>query len=526
MKAVFLVPRRNDGGPRDAIWAYCRARWEHYFPDVPVIEGHHDDGPFNRSAAVNAAARLADADGSWDVGIVIDSDVVLSVSQVREAIATAARTGKVTWGHRRWRGIREDITTRLVADRRDLGPEPSRDYLDLVVERTNPISWSCCIAIPRAVWDDLGGFDERFVGWGFEDMAFQSIIVGLYGHERIETVPGTDQPADVIHLWHPRSEERIVKGQGRITASPEYVTNARLGRRYMLAVRRDHGLHDRPERSDAAEMVRDIENLRRDDIAWNDAAQRHGLPDWADWWPTLEELREGAKAHLSGPAPTVTLVMRTGGDPNQWPARSGYIRESLASLTRNVSGPIVQRVLYSDWGPEHRDTLDALASESGFYVVGPKAHLGYTGAMQALWTYLDRRAQGSYVFSVEDDFLYDRPVDLNSMIEALAADRHLVQMALLRGPYYPREIEAGSVLASLKTPVEQRDGYVVHRDHFTANPSLFRRSLVKTPWPSGSSSERLFGDRVLREREARFAYWGDGTPWISHIGAVRASTAY
>jgi hypothetical protein len=83
MKVVFLVPRRKDDGPRDRIWAYCRARWERLFPDVEVVEGHHDDGAFNRSAAINRAAELADEGGPWDIGIVIDADVILSESQVR-----------------------------------------------------------------------------------------------------------------------------------------------------------------------------------------------------------------------------------------------------------------------------------------------------------------------------------------------------------------------------------------------------------------------------------------------------------
>jgi hypothetical protein len=86
------------------------------------------------------------------------------------------------------------------------------------------------------------------------------------------------------------------------------------------------------------------------------------------------------------------------------------------------------------------------------------------------------------------------------------------------------------VLGSLKTSHELQNHrpfpFVTHRDHFTANPSLFHRSLVRTPWPSGTSSERLFGDELLRDPRAHFAYWGDGTPWISHIGAVRAAAAY
>jgi hypothetical protein len=222
--------------------------------------------------------------------------------------------------------------------------------------------------------------------------------------------------------------------------------------------------------------------------------------------------------------------VRSGGEPGTWEERSGYLRRSLDSFTDRVTGPIVQRVIYSDWGPEIRPELAAIADEAGFYVVGPERHVGYVAAMQALWRYLDRKAQGSFVFSVEDDFLYERDVDLEPMIATLLEHPELRQLALLRGPFYPREVEAGSVLDSLPTPHELQNHrafpFVTHRDHFTANPSLFRRSLVKTPWPSGSSSERLFGNEVLRDPAAQFAYWGSGEPWITHLGVVRAGTAY
>ena len=515
MTTVFLVPRRDDHGHRDALWAYARARWEQYFPDVAIFEGHHDDGPFNRSAAINRAARAA---GDWDIGIIIDSDVVLSVHQVRAAIDSAADTGRVTWGHRRWRGIREDATVRLVADQRDLGPELDRDELDLIVERTNPLSWSCCIAVPRPVFDDLGGLDERFRGWGFEDMALQSVICGLYGYERIE--------GDVVHLWHPRSEERILKGESRDTATPEYIVNARLGRRYMVALRRDYALHDRGDQpASEEERQRDIDNLRRDDAKYDHVARRLGLPDWTGWWPTLEELRDGAKLHkVEQSTSSVTLVVTTGGDEATWPERSAYLRQSLASLVARVKGPIVQRVVYSDWA-DHRDELEAIAADFGFYVAG-EGHHGYTGARRRLWSYLAKRARGQYIFATEDDFTYDRDVDLEPMIETLEAQPELRQLALLRAAYYPRELEAGGVLQSLSTPHELVNHrpypFVRHRDHFTANPSLFRRSLTDVAWPDTRSSERAFGDAVLRQPQAAFGYWGTGEPWVSHIGAVRA----
>ena len=521
-KAVFLVPRRRDHGHRDALWAYARARWEQYMPEVPLVEGHHDEGPFNRSAAVNRAAAAA---GDWDVGVVIDSDVMLSVSHARQAIDNAASTGLTTWGHTRWRGFAEGWTDRLILrDRKDFGPELNRDEMDLYVERTNPISWSCFIAIPRKVFDALGGFDERFRGWGFEDMAFQSAIVGLHGYDRL--------PGDVVHLWHPRSEERIIKGQGRGTASPEYTMNALLGRRYMVALRRDHAATDRHTPTGPEEMKRDIENLLRDDEAWRKAAKGHGFPDWTNWWPSLDELVEGARLHREGKGElrTVTVVVHTGGEPDTWEDRSSYLRTALTSLTANVSGPIVQRVIYSDWGDSRKADLEEIAAPLGFYVVGPREHLGYSKSTAAMWAYLNGRARGTYVFAAEDDFTYDRPVDLEPMILALEDNDHLRQIALLRHAAYPREFEAGGVLPTLKSPprlVNHREHpWMEHRDHWTANPSLFRRQLTLHHWPTGNSSERQFGDLLLRDKSAAFAYWGDGTPWITHIGTVRAGVAY
>lgn len=523
VRKVFLVPRRADNGHRDAAWEYARRRWERYMPDVEVFEGHHDVGAFNRSAAIN---RAADAAGDWDIGVVIDSDVMLSISQVRAAIDRAKSTDKVSWAHRRWRGIREDATIRILNDRfnpeLDFPEELERDRLDLIVERTNPLSWSCCIAVPRGTFDDMGGFDERFRGWGFEDMAFQSLVCGLYGWERIE--------GDVVHLWHPRSEERIVPGQTRATATPEYVVNARLGRRYMVALRRDHKLHDRGDLpSSEEERARDIRNLQLDDAKYDVVAQALGLPDWTHWWPTLEELREGARAARGTvELPSVTVVVTTGGDEANWEERSAYLRQSLASFNERVTGPIVQRVVYSDWAG-HRDELVAIAEEHGFYVAGD-GHHGYTGARRRLWAYLKKRAVGQLIFATEDDFVYDRDVDLEPMIATLEANPELRQLALLRAPYYPRELEAGGVLQTLATPHElvnhREHPFVAHRDHFTANPSLFRRSLTSIDWPSSTSSERVFGDAVLGDPAARFAYWGAGEPWITHLGAVRAGSGY
>lgn len=518
MRTVVLVPRREHP-ERDLLWEWCKARWQRILPDYPIYEGHHNDGPFNRAAALNTAARLA---GQWDLAIVIDADIFIRASQVKKAVATAAKTGHVTWAHRRWRGIRDDWTGRIVRDGRDFGPEIDREDMDVLVERTNPISWSCCIVIPRAVWDDMGGFDERFRGWGFEDMAFQSLVCGLYGWERIE--------GDVYHLWHSRTVNgsgRAAKAGGEYTA--EAITNARLGRRYMLALRRDKKLHDRPGLpTSEEERLRDIANLERDDMKLDARARALRLPDWSNWWPTLEELRDGWKAEQAAQTtPTVTVVVHTGGSEESWAARSAYLRRSLVSLNEQIAGPIVQRVVYSDWA-EHRGELEAIAHEHGFYVAG-EGHHGYTGSMRRMWTYLQRRAKGEFIFATEDDFLYPEPVDLVPMILTLKDDPKLAQVALLRDAFYQDEKETGGVLGwpdpAFTLVGTNGTSRLEHRLFWTANPSLFRKSITDRPWPIGHHSETLFGKQLV-DAGFRFAFWGNRVELTKHIGAVRAGTGY
>lgn len=525
MRVVFLVPRRDDRGHRDQLWEYAKARWQRLFPDWPIVEGHHDEGPFNRSAAVNLAA--ADA-GDWDIGIVIDSDVLISKSLVVSAVNLAVETQKVTWPHTRIRNIREDATKRILDDRQDFGEELDRDQLDLVVERTNPLSWSCCIIIPRSQFDALGGFDERFKGWGYEDMAFQSAVCGLLGWNR--------QMGDIVHLWHPRSDDRIVSGQTRHTSSPEYRFNARLGRRYMVALRRDHRLHDRGDvPTSEEERARDIENLQKDDAKWSsaNAARLSGEPDWERWWPTLEELVAGARAYreTGGLRQTVAVVVRSGGTLEVADERLGYLERSLSSLAASVQGEIVQRVVYSDWPDEVVPRVREIADRFGFYVAG-SGHHGYVRSTQRLWRYIDSRVKADYVFLAEDDFIYLREVDLGQMVKTLARKSALRQVALLREAAYAREQEPGDHILSWDRESFQlvREGqaaWLEHRNFWTMNPSLFRRDLVaKNPWPTSQNSERLFGDRIFSDKGARVAFWGSGDAWLRHIGETRAGGPY
>jgi hypothetical protein len=162
---------------------------------MPIYEGHHEVGPFNRSAAINMASELADRDGRWDVAVIIDSDTVSNPIAIRVAVEHAARTGGLAVAHSHRHMLSERGTQAILnGDRGDW--KRAR-----MIRRTYTDSVSCAVAVARRTWDLVGGFDERFVGWGYEDTGFHIACETMTGMS-IHVVPG-----DCFHLWHPLSIE-------------------------------------------------------------------------------------------------------------------------------------------------------------------------------------------------------------------------------------------------------------------------------------------------------------------------------
>lgn len=214
-RGVILVPRRRDHGYRDQVWAWVRGWWERELPELPIFEGHHDSGLFNRSAACNAAAAAATEAGPWDVALLIDSDVICDPARVREAIAQA--------------GSERNRLVLPFSRRHNLNPVGTARIMDgdqgswvRYVAKTYTQMCSSCLAIPRQLWDEVGGFDERFEGWGFEDNAFASAC-STFGADM------TKIEGELWHLWHPTAPE------GRV-GSPSFRANRTRADAYQAAI--------------------------------------------------------------------------------------------------------------------------------------------------------------------------------------------------------------------------------------------------------------------------------------------------
>lgn len=188
-----LVPRRADHGHRDVLWQHIRQRYWSGLDGFELVEGIHEGGPFNRSAALNGAARTA---GDWELAVIADSDSWVDPLQLRDAMGLARRTGRLVAAFDEVHELGPHSTHALIAQGTlDLHSSVQVDRVRTGVEDPTTVQ-STMLVVPRAVWDAVGGFDEGFQGWGCEDNAFWRAATLLTGAPL--RIPG---PA--WHLWHP-----------------------------------------------------------------------------------------------------------------------------------------------------------------------------------------------------------------------------------------------------------------------------------------------------------------------------------
>jgi len=87
-----------------------------------------------------------------------------------------------------------DWTTEQVLKTGNLLWTPEPDQIDRI--RTEEMqTQSLFVVVPRNIYEQINGFDEKFVGWGGEDNAF-------YHAAKIVGGDVLRMEGDVFHLWH------------------------------------------------------------------------------------------------------------------------------------------------------------------------------------------------------------------------------------------------------------------------------------------------------------------------------------
>lgn len=152
--------------------------------------------------------------------------------------------------------------------------------------------------------------------------------------------------------------------------------------------------------------------------------------------------------------------------------------------------------------------------------------VGFCEATGRAWRLVvSEEPRTEFVFWLEHDFTFNRRVDLEALRWLLDYDERLAQVSLMRNAANATEKAAGGLVASrpddftLCTIGTTGEDYLEHCSYFTTTPSLMtRRFMAENPWMSYvEQCEGQFGIDLI-QRGYHFAVWGDGEPWVNHIG--------
>ena len=216
--------------------------WSAQLPGAELIvsDDPFDNRAFSKSAAINAGVYRS----TGDILVLVDADGYIDADAIvhcAEEIRKEEARGRRLWfvPYRKFYRLNQEASDILLnSDPADPAmfsnpPEPCQIQGDA---DPNVGHWYGAMAqiLSRTAYNIVGGWDERFRGWGGEDHAAMRATDTLYWHHK-------SLPDQVLHLWHPQIgpqgtaawihwKERMWEGQ------EDPAVNDRLSWRYYHAM--------------------------------------------------------------------------------------------------------------------------------------------------------------------------------------------------------------------------------------------------------------------------------------------------
>ena len=235
-KISLLIPFTTKSAERKAEFEWLLKYWRHELPDAEIIVGTSHSRIFNKNEALNHAFQKA----TGKIIVTLDADAYMPgriIERCANRILEEVESGNHLWyvPYRHLYRLKREISKKIIASDpknplRLSSPPPMEDVENGVQSSYGHRYAAMAMVFPREALDAVGGcFDERFKGWGGEDVALLRALDTLYGkHKTVNT--------DILHLWHPvlgdSYKTRIWNGQ---TSSQ---VNSNLANAYNRATRK------------------------------------------------------------------------------------------------------------------------------------------------------------------------------------------------------------------------------------------------------------------------------------------------
>jgi predicted glycosyltransferase involved in capsule biosynthesis len=199
-----LIPYGGDEEWRERNFHWLLRRYGDLLPGAQIVIGSSDE-PFSRARARNQAFSQC----TGDTLLIADADTLFHVDQIEAAVQLLHRRRTwvipYTWYYNLSREVTNSVLN-LDPTETILEPTSTSSYEHKVE------SWAGLLVMSRTAFELVGGYDERFQGWGYEDNAFRLALDTLWGpHERVGW-------GYCLHLWHPAPESECF-GQPNIDAN-------------------------------------------------------------------------------------------------------------------------------------------------------------------------------------------------------------------------------------------------------------------------------------------------------------------
>lgn len=179
MSVGVVIGYRNGDWDRARAYSRIASHYAEWSDHVVTIDPPGD--LYSRALAFNLGAEQLDT----DLLVCANSDVLVAHDALDEACSLADMYGVTVYPFTPYYELTKGCSERWLD-----GDETCYDHILHMTDSVGPV-----LVVERKAYLDAGGCDPRFVGWGFEDVAWSCVSQTLLGpHRRVD--------AEAIHFWH------------------------------------------------------------------------------------------------------------------------------------------------------------------------------------------------------------------------------------------------------------------------------------------------------------------------------------
>jgi glycosyltransferase involved in cell wall biosynthesis len=188
-----VIPFADPHEERTRVLDWMKPYWEHHLEAEFIVQRGPEQN-FSKTTILNEAISKA----SGEIIVALDADVIFAPEQMREAIAVceSERSWAMPYGQM-FRLNMSDTEAVLAYDPQEFVVS-SQVASQRVREQVRAVHFGAAAMVyPKQAWEEIGGFDQRCVGWGSEDEIMKITLDTMWYPSHILAGP-------LFHLEHVR----------------------------------------------------------------------------------------------------------------------------------------------------------------------------------------------------------------------------------------------------------------------------------------------------------------------------------